>query len=292
MLIKNVNRTENIVIKSFDTILKDDNINASNPKQRWVKLRKPFIVPTLKGDKLVKNIWVNGNAKVNKIIFNCGNSYKMTNNHKLMKTNGSWCKSSDLQVGDEIKTDSGTPKTIVFIERGKEILPTFDIEVQDVHHYFLDNGIVSHNSSVIQNTTNGLLPPRTPIQIKTSKMGAIKMVVPGFNKYRHKYTFAFDMKSNKGITDIYSVIQKWNDQAISANFYYDPKQYENNSVPLDVLADDILRFSMYGGKCLYYSNVLDGKTDNFEEQLKEKLSKENVVNEPEDNGCSGGGCVL
>lgn len=35
---------------------------------------------------------------------------------------------------------------------------TVDIEVEDYHHYILDNGIVSHNSSVITGTSNGIEP--------------------------------------------------------------------------------------------------------------------------------------
>lgn len=146
------------------------------------------------------------------------------------------------------------------------------------------------SSSVISNSTNGLEPPRTPIQVKTSKQGSIKMVIPGYSRYKNKYTYAFDMKSNEGIINIHSIIQKWTDQGISCNHYYDPKRFEDGRVPLDLIANDLIRFFAFGGKQLYYSNVTDGKSDDFTEVLKEKLVQEKP--QEEFDSCSGGACTL
>ena len=115
-----------------------------------------------------------------------------------------------------------------------------------IRHSTLNAFMPVESSSVISNSTNGFEPPRTAIQVKTSKAGAIKMVIPGYSRYKNKYTYAFDMSSNEGIINIHSVIQKWTDQALSCNHYYDPKRFEDGRVPMDILAKDLLQFYSYG----------------------------------------------
>lgn len=296
MKVIKITRKENTSIKSIEEINIEQGLNMETlhkeNKQQWIQFKKPFYVPTLKGNKKVDKIWFNGITKTNEIIFDDGNSYKMTNNHKLLTSNGKWTKSENLKIGDKIQDKSQNKiHTITEIKWQSDEVPTYDIEVEDVHHYFFDNGVVSHNSSVISNSTNGLEPPRTPIQVKTSKQGSIKMVIPGYSRYKNKYTYAFDMKSNEGIINIHSIIQKWTDQGISCNHYYDPKRFEDGRVPLDLIANDLIRFFAFGGKQLYYSNVTDGKSDDFTEVLKEKLVQEKPQEEF-DSGCASGACSL
>ena len=64
------------------------------------------------------------------------------------------------------------------IKKSEKLEHTFDIEVPNVHHYILENGCVSHNSSVVTNATNGIEPPRSLVTTKTNKGGNIKIVVP------------------------------------------------------------------------------------------------------------------
>jgi ribonucleotide reductase alpha subunit len=295
MKITKITKKENTSIKSIEEINTEQGIDMiklhDENKQQWIEFKKPFYVPTLSGNKKVDKIWFNGIVSTNSITFDDGNEYKMTDNHKLLSTNNEWIKSKDLKIGDTIQDKSNSKiHTITNTIPDSETVPTYDIEVEDVHHYFFDNGVVSHNSSVISNSTNGLEPPRTPIQVKSSKAGAIKMVIPGFSKYKNKYTYAFDMSSNEGIINIHSIIQKWTDQGISCNHYYDPKRFEDGRVPLDLIAQDLIRFFAFGGKQLYYSNVTDGKTDDFTEVLKEKLQEE--PKEEESDNCVSGACTL
>jgi len=166
---------------------------------------------------------------------------------------------------------------------------------EDIKKYGMRNSTLHafmpvESSSVISNSTNGFEPPRTAIQVKTSKAGAIKMVIPGYSRYKNKYTYAFDMSSNEGIINIHSVVQKWTDQAISCNHYYDPKKFPDGRVPMDVVADDLLRFYAYGGKQLYYANTYDNKTEDHTDKMNEQLTK----SEPEEEfgACSDGACTL
>jgi ribonucleoside-diphosphate reductase alpha chain len=56
-------------------------------------------------------------------------------------------------------------------------------------------------------------------------------------------------------------MQKFFDQAISGNWSYNPENYENNEVPLSVMAKDMLTTYKYGWKTSYYQNTYDSKTD-------------------------------
>lgn len=134
------------------------------------------------------------------------------------------------------------------------------------------------SSSLVTNSTNGIEPPRGLLTIKKSKQGLIPQVVPDIYNLRNKYTLAFEMNNNIGYTNIVGVIQKYIDQAISANHYYNFSKYENCNLPIAEVAKDILQSYKVGVKTLYYANTDDGKTDNHIET--------------EDNDCAGGACKL
>lgn len=131
------------------------------------------------------------------------------------------------------------------------------------------------SSSVVSNSTNGIEPPRDLSVTKTSKQKPLKLLVPDVDKIGHQYTLAWDMPDNKGYTNIASVVQKWIDQAISVNHYYDPTKHEEGNLPLSQVARDVLYHYSMGGKTLYYANTYDGNTDAGEEQ-----------------GCAGGACSV
>jgi ribonucleoside-diphosphate reductase alpha chain len=115
------------------------------------------------------------------------------------------------------------------------------------------------------------------LSIKKSKQGLIPQVVPNIYNLRAKYTLAFELDNNKGYTNIVSVIQKYTDQAISANHYYNFAKYENSNLPMSEVVRDVLYAYKMGVKTLYYANTDDGKTDNHMEE------------EPD---CDGGACKL
>lgn len=150
------------------------------------------------------------------------------------------------------------------------------------------------SSSVVSNSTNGIEPVRSLITIKKSKQGLLKMVVPEIFRLKNKYTLAYDMKDNKGITNIQAVIQKWIDQGISANHYYDFTKYEGGNLPISNVAKDLLYFYKMGGKQLYYANSNDNKTDDFSFMDKQKREEigESVEFKEEFDDCLGGACSI
>jgi ribonucleoside-diphosphate reductase alpha chain len=131
----------------------------------------------------------------------------------------------------------------------------------------------SESSSVVSNATNGIEPPRGYLSVKQSKKGPIKQIVPQYNTLKNNYTLLWDMKSNVGYFNIVAVIQKFFDQAISANWNYNPEHYPNNEIPMSVMVNDMLYAYKTGHKTSYYQNTYDGKTDKDEnlESLLEEL---------------------
>ena len=123
----------------------------------------------------------------------------------------------------------------------------------------------SESSSVVSNATNGIEPPRGYLSIKKSKKGPLKQIVPQYATLKNSYTLLWEMKDNTGYINIVAVMQKFFDQAISGNWSYNPENYDNNEVPVSVMAQDFLTTYKYGWKTSYYQNTYDIKTDEIEE---------------------------
>ncbi len=139
----------------------------------------------------------------------------------------------------------------------------------EVREYGIRNSTLSaqmpsESSSVVSNATNGIEPPRDYLSVKKSKKGPLKQIVPSYGSLKNNYTLLWDMPSNKGYINVVAVMQKFFDQAISGNWSYNPQHYENNEVPVSVMAQDLLTTYKYGWKTSYYQNTYDAKTDEVE----------------------------
>ena len=139
----------------------------------------------------------------------------------------------------------------------------------------------SESSSVVSNETNGIEPPRDYLSIKKSKKGPLKQIVPGYPHLKNNYTLLWDQLNNDGYIKIVAVMQKFFDQAISGNWSYNPENYDNNEVPLSVMAKDMLNTYKYGWKTSYYQNTYDSKTDeDIEADAKDIISNDIYENIP------------
>lgn len=136
----------------------------------------------------------------------------------------------------------------------------------------------SETSSQISNATNGIEPPRGFISVKASKDGILKQVVPEFPALKEQYELLWQIPSNEGYLQLVGIMQKFVDQAISANTNYDPARFEGNKVPMKVLLKDLLTAYKYGLKTLYYHNTRDGAEDR--------------QTDIDDGGCEGGACKI
>jgi ribonucleoside-diphosphate reductase alpha chain len=148
-----------------------------------------------------------------------------------------------------------------------------------LRHSTLSAQMPSESSSVVSNATNGIEPPRDYLSIKKSKKGPLKQVVPGYSYLKNNYTLLWDMKDNSGYIKIVALMQKFFDQAISGNWSYNPENYDNNEVPVSVMANDFLTTYKYGWKTSYYQNTNDMKSDEvIDLSEKSNTELENLLN--------------
>jgi len=134
-----------------------------------------------------------------------------------------------------------------------------DIAKHGLRHSTLSAQMPSESSSVVSNETNGIEPPRALMAIKKSKKGPLKQIAPGYPKLKNAYTLLWDMPSNEGYINVVAMMQKYFDQAISGNWSYNPTHFENNEVPISVMAQDMLTAYKLGWKTSYYQNTYDFK---------------------------------
>ncbi|MFH4748367.1 class 1a ribonucleoside-diphosphate reductase subunit alpha [Vibrio harveyi] len=139
----------------------------------------------------------------------------------------------------------------------------------------------SETSSQISNATNGIEPPRGFVSVKASKDGILKQVVPDFAELKDNYELLWNIGSNDGYLHLVGIMQKFVDQAISANTNYDPSGYESGKVPMKKLLQDLLTAYKFGVKTLYYHNTRDGAKDDQKDAVQ-----------PQDDDCAGGGCKI
>ena len=153
-----------------------------------------------------------------------------------------------------------------------------DIATYGLRHSTLSAQMPSESSSVVSNATNGIEPPRAFLSTKKSKKGPLKQIVPQYYAYKNNYTLLWEMKGNDGYIKVVAAMQKFFDQAISGNWSYNPENYDNNEVPVSLMAQDFLTTYKYGWKTSYYQNTYDVKTDLSDEEEK-KQGLENLLND-------------
>jgi len=145
-----------------------------------------------------------------------------------------------------------------------------------LRHSTLSAQMPSESSSVVSNATNGIEPPRDYLSVKKSKKGPLKQIVPSYTTLKNEYTLLWDMHNNDGYIKVTAVMQKFFDQAISGNWSYNPENYPNNEVPMQVMASDLLTTYKYGWKTSYYQNTYDAKKDGDDETSG---NVDNLINE-------------
>jgi ribonucleoside-diphosphate reductase alpha chain len=181
-------------------------------------------------------------------------------------------------------------------------------ELRDlVKRYGLRNSTLSAippaaSSSIVSNSTPGIDPVRKLLISKMSKYGPLKQLVPGFEAYAQHYTLAWEINNEEYIKFI-AVFQKFIDQSISTNLYYDIARFEDNKVPMrDLIRHETTAYK-YGLKTLYYLNSNDNSGEKSQElaQQVEKGSNNHkkpipqvnpVILEIEEDSCEGGACSV
>ncbi|MUJ28773.1 ribonucleoside-diphosphate reductase subunit alpha [Aliivibrio fischeri] len=154
-----------------------------------------------------------------------------------------------------------------------------EIKTHGLRNSTLSALMPSETSSQISNATNGIEPPRGFVSVKASKDGILKQVVPDFANLKNNYELLWNIGSNDGYLQLVGIMQKFVDQAISANTNYDPNIQPNGKVPMKLLLKDLLTAYKLGLKTLYYHNTRDGASDSQDDL-------------GQDDDCAGGGCKI
>lgn len=141
---------------------------------------------------------------------------------------------------------------IVKIKRHTHEDHTWDISTPS-HSYLLPNGCVSHNSSVVLNSTNGIELPMELISVKESKAGSFVQVVPEYRRLKNRYQLLWDQTDCVDYLKTASVLAAYVDQSISTNTFYSPKHFQDGKVPGTLIAKNLMLAYKWGLKTLYYS---------------------------------------
>lgn len=149
----------------------------------------------------------------------------------------------------------------------------YGLDWDGLKHSLMEHGIrnatllavaPTESSSQVLNATNGIEPPKGLVSIKASKDGICRQIVPDVETLGPLYDLKWDLECVEYLKTA-AIIQRWVDQSISTNTWYDPEKYPDGKIPRAKMMQDILSFYMWGGKTLYYNTNKDSKED---EELK------------------------
>jgi len=133
------------------------------------------------------------------------------------------------------------------------------------------------SSSLVSNSTQGIDPIQSTTDTFEASNFTVKSLVPDFEKEPY-YMKAWDLPGNNSAEylKLIAILQKFIDQGISTNQWYDLTKLPNKILDSNRVKRDIITAYKYGLKSLYYIRSKD----------KENIS-ETIV-----EGCESGGCSI
>jgi ribonucleoside-diphosphate reductase alpha chain len=109
------------------------------------------------------------------------------------------------------------------------------------------------SSTIAAGTTNGAYPIRDLYIMKTNDTQVNHWAAPEGTRLRNRYQSAWDIKTSDMIK-VYAIMQKWTDQAISADLFV--RIQGDEKVSSSAMIQDYLDMVKYGMKTRYYVNSL------------------------------------
>lgn len=170
---------------------------------------------------------------------------------------------------DELVTVSNT--------RDWESLRSAIIANDGIRNSVLASHMPCESSAISTGTTNGLYPIRELTIMKTNDTGVNHWAAPDGTKLKNKYQSAWDI-STSDMIKVYSIVQKWTDQAISADLFVNI--HGSQKVSSTDMIQDYLDMVKYGMKTRYYvvSNISTGVNLNTNESA---IVSSDIIEEPE-----------
>jgi ribonucleoside-diphosphate reductase alpha chain len=214
--------------------------------------------------------------------------------HKLFETHYWHLLNASLRLGKELGNAPWMDKTRW--PEGWLPIDTYELKVDELvtvsnvrdweslRNQIKENGgirnsvLVAHmpgeSSTIAAGTTNSVYPIRDFDLVKTSETMSVNYVVPDSNKLKDEYELAWDIPTEDMI-DCYSIMQKWTDQAISADLWR--KIQGDEKIGTKEMIDIFLRMVKFGMKTRYYMNSMTAKGIDLNQSEK---------------GCESGVCSL
>ena len=151
--------------------------------------------------------------------------------------------------------------------------PTLDWEAlrgKDRKHSVLVAHMPTESSALFCDAPNSLYPIRQPVINKKSRKGVIQYICKEWTKGT---LLAWDV-DNTTLAKYYSRVQDFSDQAISADYYFDPSKYEDEKKPLSELMKEWVAQAKLGNKTQYYMNTRDYNGGGIQELLGTEVEEE------------------
>jgi ribonucleoside-diphosphate reductase alpha chain len=134
------------------------------------------------------------------------------------------------------------------------------------------------SSSLVSNSTQGIDPIQSTTDTFEASNFTVKSLVPDFEKEEY-YMKAWDMPGNTSseYIKLIAILQKFIDQGISTNQWYDLTKLPNKILDSNRVKRDIITAYKYGLKSLYYIRSKD---------------KSNISETILEEGCESGACEI
>ncbi len=248
--------------KNFHEMLEDQNIDWQQIENQCepgtsITLETPIEITGVDGVETVSSVVYNGLSPVNTITFEDGSVMNFTDNHRLLVNRDGveqWVYVYDLQEHSDLVVSKDDDMPIRKIDKHSHQEHTWDITTPS-GTFLLPNGCVSHNSSVVINSTNGIEMPMSLISVKESKAGSLIQVVPEYHRLKNRYQLMWDQTDCIDYLKTAAVLAAYVDQSISTNTFYNPSHFENKKVPSTLVAKNLMLGHYYGLKTFYYSLI-------------------------------------
>lgn len=193
--------------------------------------------------------------------------------HQLGETHAWHLINASLQLGKELGNAPWMHKTLwpegwlpidTYEKRVDDLVTVGNVrDWESLRKQIIENGgirnsvLIAHmpgeSSTIAAGTTNGVYPIRDLYIMKTNDTQVNHWAAPDGTKLRKNYQRAWDI-STSSMIKVYSVLQKWTDQGISADLYAVVKGDEK--VSSTAIVQDYLDMVKYGMKTRYYVNTL------------------------------------
>ena len=162
------------------------------------------MVKTLYGDKEVRHVWnpqtlADGTPECRKLIFSDGYKITCSMAHKFMLPNGEWIEAKNLEEGMSLRMpDKNKVQVVDITDVGRK--EVYDISVKDAEHYFLKNGLVSHNSGLMLSANTIFIITKSQEKQGTDIVGYnFNITIEKSRFVREKSKFTFTVLYESGI---------------------------------------------------------------------------------------------